>query len=149
LATTVLQALTTSLLGIPINLGTLATISPTTLNVATNLPGILSLADATGGAGPYPADLNVLMIAGLSQSLNLGPLTVPISLTNFSSGSISNLNMSGSLTTNLLVTNPVYDFNGVAPNALIAVVPEPSSLALSGLAFLGMSGMVVRRKRTG
>ncbi len=139
---------TTSLLGVPINLGTLATISPTPLSIATNLPGILALSDATGGAGPYPADMNVALLAGLSQSLNLGPLTLPISLTNFSSGSISNLNMSGSVTANFSVANPVYDFSGVAPNALIAV-PEPSSLALGGLAFLGMAGMVVRRKWAG
>jgi hypothetical protein len=40
--------------------------------------------------------------------------------------------------------NPQYDLNGTLP---LAIVPEPGSLTIAGLGFLGMVGLCWRRKK--
>ncbi len=139
-----------SILGIPISLGTIYTLPSTTLPIVTSLPGAMVLTDLSGGAGPYPANMKVDLLAGGIPSVNFST-SLPFSgvlatdpgghtagLTSLIVGAGSALNVTFTL------GNPQYDLNGTLP---LAVVPEPGSLAIAGLGFLAMAGLCWRKKQ--
>ncbi len=110
-----------------------------TVTVPGSLPGLVTTADGSGGAGPYPADLLASFVAALND------IVVPIdadlalsyskSLGNSASGLRSfSVNPGSTLHADLTLGDLSYNLNGTVPNV---VVPEPQSFALALCAMIG------------
>jgi hypothetical protein len=139
-----------------VSLGTLDTLTPATISFPGNLPGNIALSD-TGiphGANPTPANPNNMLAAftaalGSIPNVSL-PVTIPInvnetnSIGSTSSGFTTLVITGSSLQANLNLSGVSYNLSGVVPNALI---PEPSSLVLCGLALVGFAGYALKRRK--
>jgi hypothetical protein len=138
------------LTGVPIvgniNLGNLFTIAPTTLPFAAALPGFATLSDLQGGLPPFPNDMLAnfqAMLPSIPVPLNL-PIAVnqSASIPNGQSG-FSSLVINGNIAATLTLGNPSYNVSGTVDQVL---VPEPSTLAMSSLAMLGLTVLGLRRR---
>lgn len=132
-----------------VNLGTLFTLTPTLVPVAGSLPGLVSLADGSGGLGPYPATLLANYAVPPLPNLNV-PLSLPFNVAinqTIKSGQsgFSVLNAAGQIDAVLTLVNPQYNLNGSVANA---VIPEPSSVALASLGAIGLALAAWKRRRS-
>lgn len=129
-----------------INLGTLTTITPTTLTVPGSLTGTATTSDIQGGASPFPNDMLAnfaATLASVSVPLSI-PFNIDLTQTNPPSGQsrLIRLVASGSINANLNLNSPTYNVNGTVNAAL---VPEPSSGLL--VISVSLASIVLRRRR--
>jgi hypothetical protein len=144
-----------SVLGIPLSIGTLFTLPTNTMvTFAGALPSTVTTSDLQT---PFPfAATNTNrnnMLADFQAAL--GSTQIPFSFVaplntseNFTVGSsssgVTSIKIQNTtLTANLVLSNLSYNLSGQAPGAL---APEPSSLALGGLALAGFVGFALRRR---
>jgi hypothetical protein len=143
-----------SVLGIPISVGTLYTLpTDTVVTFAGVLPIGVALSD-TGvpfGNGETTVNKNTMLAA---FGANLTGLTLPFQFvaplstnTTFSVGSsssgVTSIKIQNTtLVANLNLSNISFNESGKVPNAL---VPEPNTLALASLAFVGLLTMTSKR----
>lgn len=142
-----------TLVGVPlignVSLGTLYTLPTNTLvSVPGSLPGVVALADGSGGLGPYPATLLANYAFAFPGNLSF-PIDLPFAVhqtatvPNGKSG-FSKLDIDGIINATLTLTNPQYNLNGSVANG---VIPEPSSFALAGLGGIGLALAAWKRRR--
>jgi PEP-CTERM motif len=145
-----------SVLGIPISVGTLYTLpTNTVVTFAGALPATVTTTDLQK---PFPfaatnTDRNTMLAdfqAALGSAAFSFPFTAALATNeNFSvasgSSGVTSINIQNTtLTANLMLSNLSYNLSGQAPSAL---APEPSSLALGGLALVGFAGFAMRRRK--
>ena len=111
---------------VSISLGTVDTIAPSAVTFAGGILGIATTSDLSAPNSPFPHTMGTVVAAnltGLSASFGFNIPTTGNQLVSYSasvgntSSGITSLNVLGTITSNLTLSNPNYSFSGTTPLA--------------------------------
>lgn len=140
----------TSILGIGVNLGTLLNqnINESGVNLGIPLPGIMTLGSTptgTPGLNNLTGNFELPNLGlNINEPINYSGTINETGSSSGSLGSLHDLSLNYSLALQLSLSNISYNVSGSVPNAM---VPEASTLLMTGIACSGLIGMGIRSYR--